>query len=87
MGDPRENPPDHVQADFGLSHVLPERGSNPQRWDDERFRALKISGLNHSATGTNNSLEMLKVSVSHMFYTAKPLNICFIKWTLRDILI
>ena len=24
-----------------------ELGSNPQRWDDKRFRALKISGLNH----------------------------------------
>ena len=28
----------------------PERGSNQQRWDDERLRPLKISGLNHSAT-------------------------------------
>ena len=29
----------------------PELGSNPNRWDDERFRALKISTLNHSAMG------------------------------------
>ena len=29
----------------------PKLGSNPQRWDDKWFRALKISGLNHSATG------------------------------------
>ena len=36
---------------FGLSHMWPELGSNPQRWDDEQFRALKISVLNHSATG------------------------------------
>ena len=43
-GDPREKPPDHP-------HIWPELGSNPQRWDDQRFRALKISGLNHSATG------------------------------------
>ena len=26
-------------------------GSSTQRSDDERFRALKVSGLNHSATG------------------------------------
>ena len=25
-------------------------GSNPQRWDDKQFTALKISALNHSAT-------------------------------------
>ena len=31
--------------------MWPELGSNPQRRDDKRFRALKISGLNHSATG------------------------------------
>ena len=28
-----------------------ERGSNAQQWDDEQFRALKISSLNHSAMG------------------------------------
>ena len=50
-GDPREKPPDHPQAELGLSHMWPELGSNSQRWDDERFRALKISVLNHSATG------------------------------------
>ena len=66
-GDPREKPPDHPQA---------ELGSNPERWNDERFRALKISGLNHSATGADNSLELFKVSVSHMCYIAKPLNCC-----------
>ena len=50
-GDPREKPPEHPQAELGLSHMWPELGSNPQRWDDERFRSLKVSGLNHSATG------------------------------------
>ena len=50
MGDPREKPPDHPQAELGLSHMWPELNSNPQRWDDEQFRALKISGINHSAT-------------------------------------
>ena len=29
----------------------PKLGSNPERWDDERFRALKISDHNHSDTG------------------------------------
>ena len=50
-GDPREKPPNHSQAELGLSHILPELGSTPQRWDDRQFRALKIKGLNHSATG------------------------------------
>ena len=36
-GDPREETPDHPQAELGLSHMWPELGSNPQRWDDERF--------------------------------------------------
>ena len=30
--------------------MLPELGLNPQHWDDERLRALKIS-LNHTAKG------------------------------------
>ena len=50
-GDPREKPLDRPQAELGLSHMWPELGWNPQQWDDERFRALKISILNHMATG------------------------------------
>ena len=50
-GDPWEKPPDHPQVEHGLSHMWLELGSNPQQWDDERFRALKISVLNHSAIG------------------------------------
>ena len=46
-----ETPPDHPQAELGLSDMWPELGSNPQRWEDDRFRALEVSGLNHSATG------------------------------------
>ena len=52
-GDPWEKntwPP----AELGLSRMWPELGSNPQRWDDERFRVIKISGLNHSAMGAVN---------------------------------
>ena len=49
-GNPWENTPDHTQAELGLYYMWPELGSNPQRWDDKWFRALKISGLNHSAT-------------------------------------
>ena len=47
-GDPQKN---HLQAELGLSHMWPKIGTNPQRWDDERFSALKISGLNCSAMG------------------------------------
>ena len=51
MGDPQNKPPGHPQAELGLFHLWPELGFNPQRWDDKRFRVLKmISGLNHSAT-------------------------------------
>ena len=39
------------QAELGLSHMWPELGSNPQWWDGEWLKALKISDLNHSATG------------------------------------
>ena len=34
--------------------MWPELGSNEQGWDDEWFRTLKISILNHSATGAAN---------------------------------
>ena len=50
MGDPEEKPPDHL-PELGLSHKWPKQGSTPQRWDDEQFWALKISGHNHLATG------------------------------------
>ena len=41
---PEKKTPDHPQAELGLSDMWPELGSNSQRYDDERFRALKISG-------------------------------------------
>ena len=49
MDDPREN---HLTTrKQNLSHLSSELGSSPQLRDDERFRALKNSVLNHSATG------------------------------------
>ena len=43
----------------------------PQRCDDERFRALKISSLNHSATGTTYIhyffITIFDTSASHFF--------------------
>ena len=53
-GDPREKTPGHPQAELGLYHMWPELGLNPQPWDDKRFRAPKISSLNHSATWNRN---------------------------------
>ena len=47
---PWEKLPDNPRAELGLSHVIRAR-LKPQWWDDKRFRALKISVLNHSATG------------------------------------
>ena len=64
-GYPREKTTDHPQAELGLSHMWPELGSNPQRWDDEWFRALKISGLNHSG----HLLGSLRVHVHCTSYT------------------
>ena len=58
MGDPREKPPDHLQAEVGMS--------NPQRWDVNHFRALKISVLNHSATGATYKLKKNLVILSHL---------------------
>ena len=49
-GRPREKPPDHPQTELCLSHMWLKLGSNPQHWGDERFRVLKISVLNRSAT-------------------------------------
>ena len=51
--DNREKPPDHPQAELGFSNLWPQLGSNPQRWDDEQFRALNISDFNHSAMGVS----------------------------------
>ena len=50
-GDPREKTHDPSQTELGLSNMRPELGSNPQRWDNERFRAQKIRVINHLATG------------------------------------
>ena len=44
-GVPRENHLTHPQAELGLSHMWPVRGSNLHQ------RALKFSDLTHSATG------------------------------------
>ena len=60
MGDPREKTPDHLQAELGLSHMWPELGANPQRWDDDLFRGLKISVLNHSVT-RNACVRILRI--------------------------
>ena len=38
---PEKKTPD--QTELGLSQMWPELGSNPQQWDDQWFRALKIS--------------------------------------------
>ena len=36
--DPREKPQDHRKQNF-VCPTCPELGSNPQRWDNEQFRA------------------------------------------------
>ena len=41
-GDPREKPPDHQQAELGLSDMWPELGSNPQRWDSKLTSPLPL---------------------------------------------
>ena len=51
-GYPQNKPHGHPQAELGLSQMWPELGLNPHRWDDERFRVLKVisGGLYHSDT-------------------------------------
>ena len=58
-GDPQVKPPDHPQAELGLSHTWPKLSSNSQQWDDKRFRALEISGLNHSGTASSKGISMI----------------------------
>ena len=41
----------HLQAELGLSYMRPELGWNPQQWDDEWFRELKISILTTQPRG------------------------------------
>ena len=81
MGPAQEKPPDHPKAELSLSHMWPELDSNLQWWDDKRFRALKISVLNHSSTdnlykvmflsteyigqGGNSMLSVLVISLGH----------------------
>ena len=48
-------------AELGLSHMWLKLSSNPQRWEDKQFRALKISGFNHSATGSAFSVILTTV--------------------------
>ena len=57
MGDPLEKPHDHLQVELGLSHMWPELGFGPQRWDDEWFKALKISVFNYLAMGSRPCLD------------------------------
>ena len=47
----KKKTPNHPEAELGLPHMWPELDSNPQQWDDEPFRVLKFSSLNHSAMG------------------------------------
>ena len=51
--DPREKPPDHLQAEFGLSHVTRAR-LEPSGEMTSNVGVLKNSGLNHLATEATN---------------------------------
>ena len=53
---PEEKTPAHPQAELGLSHMRPEQSSNPQWWDNLRFRVLKIRSLTTGAAILNISL-------------------------------
>ena len=46
----------------------PELGSNLQEWDDERFRTLKISVLNHSATVATKLLTLVLAYISVVIF-------------------
>ena len=56
---PEKNYLTTLKQKVGLSHMWPELGSNQQRWDDERFRTLKISFL------TNRSQDRLLCLAPH----------------------
>ena len=48
--------------------MWPKLGLNPQRWEDEQFRVLKISALNHSNTGAawKHSWQIIWYKVDHL---------------------
>ena len=55
MGDPPEKPLTTRKQDWACP-TWPELGSNPQQWEDKRFRAPMISSLNHSSEASSSSL-------------------------------
>ena len=70
-GDPQEKQPDRQQAKLDLSNMWHERNSNPQWWDNEQFRALMISGLNHSAKRAANNAIYFTFKSDIIFFTKK----------------
>ena len=65
---PREKTLDHLQAELGLPHIWLE----PQQWDDDQFKVLKISILNHSATGAAHFWFNLKASLDDSEFLLTP---------------
>ena len=68
-GDPKKN---HLQAEFDLSHMWPELGLSPQRWD-KRFSALKNSLTTRLLRPPGNSRKtglVIKIQISqcHLKY-------------------
>ena len=64
---PRKNTWPPASRIWLLSHVTRAR-----RWDDEQFRALKISVLNHSATGWPETFWQVKSFDSQKFWQLNP---------------
>ena len=59
---PQENHLTHPQAELGLSHMWPVRGSNlhqQHRWVDRIIKSVEISGFTHSVTGLSLQISQL----------------------------
>ena len=46
----------------------PERGANPQRWDDRMIKSTEVSDLNHSATGA--AIFYIWIHIDDMHWTS-----------------
>ena len=80
---PREKTPTTRKQNL-VCLTWPDLGSNPQQWDDKWFRALKISGLNHLATGAAIQLE--EKCKWNVFTILQQNTSCLCTWYMRHIM-
>ena len=78
---PRKNtwPP---ESRTWLVSLWPKKGLNPRWWDDKQFGVLKISVLNHSATGGASILKQMKAKFNFILIFLEKKNYLISEFTL-----